>query len=233
MWMAYPRVVPRPSAILLLFAFALLGACDRAPKSAGDDAAPKLLGERLINEHGEGYLTTAVLTVYDSGYIVGDTSVDAEFATKVDRLAVPPASARALAGAPFRLREAYSEEGVAFGVAAQGNLLVVDSTSSLTIRLLFGQSGIRALRMCESVQLDRVCKRDGELRARLDDIDARGGHLIEDGTQVALGEVQRGWLVFREAPDIGDQAELELILGDGVRCNLTRWVIDPRDSCAM
>ncbi len=216
-------------SILLLL---LASSCDKTA-STEPRSDSKLLGERLIAEFGEGYLSSPELIVYDSGYIVGRGNRDPEFSAKIAKLQVRPASSLSSGRSPLDTHEFYSQEGVEFGISDPDKFVVVDSTSSLAIRLLYGQPGIRALRTCEAILLDRVCKVGGELRARIDDAPVVGASIVDAGTEVAKGEVRRGWVVFASPPDFGDRAELDLELPDGVRCNLSKWLVDPRDSCAM
>ena len=218
--------------LLLLAALLLFGACDKSDAPA-ESADAKLMGERLIAAHGEGVLASPVLVVYDSGFIAGSGSHDSDFSANVSKLGVRPASRFAAGTSPVHVRDYYSEEGVEFAVSEPDRVVVVDSTSTLTIRLLLGQPGIKGLRACEAVTIDRVCKVKGELRARLDDIPAREVTVIDDGSVVAKGELQRGWAVFGQARELSDNAVLEVLLEDGVRCNLSKWLVDPRDSCAM
>lgn len=223
------------SFLLFVTACSLLVACDKQDEDSTAAADPNstLLGERLIAEHGEGVLAQPVLVVYDRGYIGGRGSLDPEFADKVAKLGVKRASSLSSGEAPMDVDDFFSQEGLEFGVSESDKSVVTDSTSSLAIRLLFGKPGIDALRACEQVQLDRVCKVGGELRARLDDIPATAGVLVDGDVEIAKGKVKSGWVVFADAPEVGDETQLELILGDGVRCNMSRWVVDPRDSCAM
>lgn len=217
---------------LLLITIFVVGACDKSSDGAAS-ADSKLLGERLIAKHGEGLLASPVLVVYDSGFIVGSGSLDPEFANKVAGLGLRPTGSISGGALPVAVRDYYSEEGVELAVSEPDRLVVVDATSSLTIRLLFGTPGITALRACEAVKVDRMCKAGGELRARLDDIQANGAEIIDRGEIVARGELQPNWAIFKGAPELSDDAQLELLIGDGVRCNLSKWLVDPRDSCTM
>lgn len=217
---------------LLLLSLLLTFACEKE-KTTGGDPDSKLLGERLIAEHGAAVLESPILVVYDDGYLVGRGSVDPDFGKKIDALGLDLKTSLSSGPDPIDAREYYGSEGVEFGVLPAEKSVVVDASSSLTIRLAFGDAGIKALRACEEIELDRVCKMDGEVRAFLNDAPVTGGLLLESGTEVARGSVTRDWLVFPGAPDPSDDAQLELFLGDGVRCNLSKWLVDPRDSCAM
>lgn len=223
------------TTLILLCSALFLGGCDKSDSEStpAANSESKLLGERLIAKHGEGVLNQPILVVYDRGYIVGRGSLDPKFADRVAALDVDTATGLSSGESPGPADEFYRQEGLEFGVSESNKSAVVDATSVLAIRLLFGQEGLEALRTCEAVNLDRVCKVGGELRARLDGIEATGGALVESDVEIAKGRLKSGWVVFEGAPEVGDDTQLELLMGDGVRCNLSRWVVDPRDSCAM
>lgn len=219
--------------LFLVLATFTLTSCDKGADDARAAADSKLLGERLIAEHGEGVLAEPVLVVYDSGFIVGSGTTDPEFGAKANALKVAPGSSLSAGPSPVSVNEYYSQEGVEFGLSVAQKTVVVDSTSSLTIRLLFGQEGIQALRRCEAVKLDRVCKVGDELRAYVDDLAPLGADLLDHGSEIAKAELRKGWVVFPNAPETSDKAQLELVLSGGVHCNLSKWLVDPRDSCTM
>lgn len=218
--------------VVALVSWIVVG-CDK-PAPEGDSSAPKGLVDELIARHGEGVLAQPVVVVYDTGYVVGRGTLDAAFGDKVDALGVTPASALEAAGAPIRTPEFYRQDGIEFGVRrATDPAVVIPASAPRAIQLLLGAAGAQAVAQCEALHIDRACKAGAEVRVWLDGASASEVVLIEHGVELARGKVHKGWAVFQGAPELGDAAELELIFGEGVRCNMSKWVVDPRDSCMM
>lgn len=223
----------RTNLLKAAFAATMLFGCDKGAPTPTYDPNARLLGERLLAQHGESVLAGAEVVVFDSGFVVGRGGTDPAFGDKVDALGVKSAPRLTLGRTPVHVTEYFADQDVEFAVASGSHVVVVDGSSTLTLRLLLGPVALDAVRRCEAHPVERVCKADQSLRVRLDNIAPQEVTLVDRGQHVAKATIARGWAIFDDAPAVSDNVQLEVTLGDGIVCNYSKWLIDPRDSCVL
>lgn len=210
----------------------LVSSCDKAEDGPSGDAPTKLLAQRLIDDHGEGVLAQPLIVVYDRGWIEGRGGVDQAFSANIEKLGVAEGRGFSAGSPPMKVREHYSQEGVEFGVNdGEEKSVVIDANSALNARLLLGKDAIKSLRACEAVKVSRVCRAEGEVRIVILDTEIKGAMLL--GEPEVPGKVAGRWLRFAGDPRVAEDTVLEVDLGAGTHCVLSKWVLDPRDSCQM